>query len=290
MRYVQPTTVREALEQLATGDAFDVHVWGGGTSLALLMQQGLMAPELLVGVRRIPDLRGVQLDRTGGVRIGAATTLREIERSSTLATIFPSVTTTAGLIGNVRVRNVATLGGHLVHADPAQDLPPLLLALNAAVELASPAGARAVRLDEFFVDTMATTLKSGELVTGVRIPVDARERRTVYHKYTPRSRDDFATVGVAVSVAFHDDGAAFEDVRIAIGGAGPVAFRAVGAERALEGVGPTPRAVADAAALAAEACEPWDDARGSASYKQAMARVWTDRLLTRLGASRGTRA
>src|SRR5690606_13612077 len=125
-------------------DGYNIMLWGGGLATTLMMKQGLLAPERLVGLRRVAELRGIRQNDAGDLLLGGCTTLRDLERSPSARRLCPALADTAPGVGNVRVRNVATGGGHLVHGDPGQDLPPLLLALDGDVRLASAAGERVV--------------------------------------------------------------------------------------------------------------------------------------------------
>ena len=276
-----PEALEEVLQTLAHSDPEEVVLWGGGTATALLMKQGLLAPRRLIALERVAGLHGIGFDAAGNLHLGATTRLRELERSALLRQRLPCLSETASWIGNVRVRHVATLGGHLVHADPAQDLPPLLLALDARVKLASRQGQRVLPLQEFFVDSLQTAIRPDEVLVEVEVPAQALARRSRYVKFTPRSRDDYATVGVACSLELSPAGLC-RQVRIAVGGAGATAMRLVEAEAVLEGQPLTAERCREAAALAGEGVQPWDDLRGSAGYKRAMTRVWVERLLLAL--------
>lgn len=280
---LRPEALDEVLEILAHSEPEEAVLWGGGTATALLMKQGLLVPRRLIALEGVAALRGLRVDEAGHLHLGATTRLRELERSPLLRERLPCLAETASWIGNVRVRNVATLGGHLVHADPAQDLPPLLLALDARVRLASRQGQRVLPLTDFFVDTLRTAIGPDEVLVEVEVPAEALARRTRYVKYTPRSRDDYATVGVACSLEVSADGVC-RQARIAVGGAGPTAVRLPQAEAVLQGEPLTAARCREAAALAGEGVEPWDDLRGSAAYKRAMTRVWVERLLVALAA------
>lgn len=275
-----PKSIEEALSLLDPDE--DAIFWGGGAASTILMKQGLLAPELVISLEQIPELRGISRQEDGSIRLGAMVRLREIELSPFLAGIIPSLSETASVIANVRVRNVATLGGHLVHADPAQDLPPLLLVLDATVKLKSRDSERVMLLNDFFVDTMETAISSDEALVDLTIPAYAVGRASRYVKFRPRSQDDYCTVGVAASVAFAEDGHTIHDVRVAIGGAGPIARRFPEAERLLVGHTLNKTLLNQVVEIVRDGVEPWDDARGSESYKRDMAAVWTKRILCSL--------
>lgn len=272
-----PKTIEEALK-LQDGNE-DAIFWGGGSASTIMMKQGLLAPETVIGLEQIEALRGISRLEDRSVRLGGMVRLREIELSPFLAAVLPSLSQTASVIANVRVRNVATLGGHLVHADPAQDMPPLLLALDAAVKLQSRDGERVVPLQDFFVDMMETTILPGEVVVELTIPGEAVNRISRYVKFRPRSQDDYCTVGVAASVALAEDGQTIQGARIAVGGAGPIACRFTEAEQLLVDQRLTPELLNRVAEVVHEGVEPWDDARGSEAYKRDMAATWTKRVL-----------
>lgn len=280
--FVRPASMNDALDCLADNDGFDVILWGGGTATTLLLKQRLIAPSRVVDLKQLRELSGIKQLDDGSISIGANTKLRDIEQSALLHTLLPSLSETASLIGNVRVRNSATLGGHLVHADPAQDLPPHLLVLDAQVHLVSKNGERTLSINEFFVDTMETAVEPDEIITMVIIPKQALSLKSRYVKFAPRSRDDYGTVGVAASVKFAEDGQSAEQVRIAVGGAGPTAARFPEAENLLTGKPLTKEWCQQAAQIVADTVEPWDDGRGTAEYKQMMSKVWTERVLLSL--------
>jgi len=193
-----------------------------------------------------------------------------------LVTAFASVAT-------VRIRNQATVGGNLAHADPAQDPPPILAALAASLTIRSPRGRRVIPAEELAVDLFTTSLAHDEIVTEVVLPALAPGTRATYLKFSPRTADDYATVSVAAAWRRGPDGT-IADARIVLGAAGPTPIRGRRVEDALRGARPTRERVAEAAALARQEVDPLDDLRGSAGYKREMARVWTGRALAELAA------
>jgi len=180
----------------------------------------------------------------------------------------------------VRIRNQATVGGNLAHADPAQDPPPMLAALGAAVTVVSPRGARSIAVEDLAVDHFTTTLAGDEIITEVIVPPLAPGTRATYVKFLPRTADDYATVSVAAAMRLADGAVA--DTRIVLGAVGPTPIRARAAEAALAGAKPSRERLAQAAALVRDEVDPLDDLRGSAEYKREMARVWTERALLAL--------
>jgi carbon-monoxide dehydrogenase medium subunit len=274
--YLEPETLEEALALLAE-DVADTHLLAGGTSLVILMKQDLVRPARVIGLRRIAELRGIGAE-SGLLRLGALATHGAIARSAAVRGHAPALAATFAAVATVRIREQATVGGNLAHADPAQDPPVTLLALDAQVVVRSKSRARTIPLDAFFVDVFETALEPDELLTAVELPRLPDGARATYKKFLPNTQDDYATVSVAAVVATDGQGVCTH-ARIALGGAAPIPLRAREAERALLGRRLEDAAITEAAALAASAADPMDDLRGSPEYKRAMARVWTERAL-----------
>ena len=277
--YHEPETFDEAAALLARYGE-DAHLVAGATAFTLLWRQGLLRPGHVIGLRRIASLGGITR-ADGGLVIGATVTHRAIERSSDVARYCPAVTRAFASVATVRVRNQATVGGNLAHADPAQDPPPMLLALGAEVIATSTAGERTIPLDELFIDVFTTSLRPGEIIASVRLPSLAAGTRATYLKFLPQTADDYATVSVAATLRLAADGTV-ADVRVALGAAGPTPVRARAVEDALRGARPDAKRIADAAARVDADIAPFDDVRGSSAYKRDMARVWTERALVSL--------
>jgi aerobic carbon-monoxide dehydrogenase medium subunit len=272
-------SLAEAIDLLGRyGD--DAHLLAGGTSFLLMHRQGLLQPGHVVGLRGVKELSGIRANG-GGLEIGATTTHRQVVYSAEAKAFCPTLTENFSRIATVRIRNQATVGGNLVHADPAQDPPPMLLALDAEVTIAGPKGERTVPLDGFFEDIFQTAVQEGEVLKSIKIPPLPAGSRTKYVKFLPRTEDDYATVAVAARLQL-GTGNRCEDVRIGLGAAAPIPMRAKRAESALRGQTLTPALIDEAAALAREEVDPLSDVRGSANYKREMARVWVGRALKAL--------
>ena len=255
----------------------DAQMLAGGTSLMLLNRLGFLDVEHVIGLHGIAELRGITREASGATSIGALTTLREIERAPETV---PALAEAVRQVATVRIRNQATLGGNLAHADPAQDPPPMLMALGATAHVAGPGGEREIPVSELFTGYLETALEPDELLVRVSIPAPHPTARAGYLKFLPRTKDDFATVSVAALADVADGRVG--DVRIALGSVASTPVRAVRVEDAVRG------AVAGEADLAAAAeavrtdISPATDARGSAAYKADMAVVCVRRLLGRL--------
>jgi carbon-monoxide dehydrogenase medium subunit len=274
---VEPATLDEAVALLDPEDA-GVRAIAGGTALMLMMKARLFQPVRLVSLRRLNGvLRGVREDGRGGLAVGAMTTLRELERSPQVAAAIPVVSRALRTLSNVRIRNVATLGGHLAHGDPHMDLPPILLTLGARVRVLSRRGERRIDMADLFVGYYQVAVARDELITEIEVPAQPPGVHTWYAKYAALSADDWPSVGVAVW--FRTASGRIAEARIAVSAATERPVRVALAEGALVGAPATPETFAAAADAAAEAIDPLPDIRGSAAYKREMVRVHTRRAL-----------
>jgi carbon-monoxide dehydrogenase medium subunit len=278
--YHAPTSIAETLELLARYGE-DAHLMAGGTALVLLMQQGLVQPGHVVGLRNVAELHGIHRLADGGLEIRALTTHRQAERSADVNAYCPALADTFARVATVRIRNQATVGGNLAHADPAQDPPPMLMALNAQAVVYSRTGQRRIPLDKFFVDYFETALQPGEVLVAAELPPLPPGTRLTYKKFLPRTLDDYATVSVAASLRVGPDSRC-DFIRVALGAAATVPLRARKVEDALYGQRLNPDTIREGAALVRDEVDPLDDLRGSAGYKREMARVWTERALLEL--------
>jgi carbon-monoxide dehydrogenase medium subunit len=230
-------------------------------------------------------LRGIKRTPDGGLDVGAMTTHRQLETSPEAFAFAAALPQSLGVIATIRIRNQATLGGNLVHADPAQDPPPVLIALDASVDVVSEGGgARSIPMEAFFTDYFETAIGATELLRSVKVPPMPAGSRLAYKKFLPRTADDYATVAVAVRLGHAPDGTC-TDLRIGLGALGTTPLRAKAVESALLGRKLTPEAIREAAALVRDEVDPLDDVRGSARYKREMARVWTERTIASLTAT-----
>ena len=273
--YREPETLDEALALLAE-DPDDTLIMAGGTSVVILMKQDLIRPARVIGLRKLVQLRAVESG--DGLRIGALATHGALARSADVRGHTAALSATFAAVATVRIREQATLGGNLAHADPAQDPPVTLLALDATAVVMSKARARRIPLGALFVDVFETSLEADVLLLRVELPPLPAGARATYKKFLPNTLDDYATVSVAAVIATGTDGACTH-ARIALGGVGPVPLRARDAEASLVGRRLDDAAIREAAALAAAATDPLADLRGSVAYKRAMAGVWTERAL-----------
>lgn len=275
----EPRSLREAVSLLSSGGegGEPTRAIAGGTALMLMMKAGVFQP------RRLVSLRGVESRYSeivtapdGGLRIGALATLRALERSALVKQAAPVITQTLRTLSNVRVRNVATLGGHLAHGDPHMDLPPVLTALGAQVRTLSAAGERERAVGELYNGYYETALADDELISEIIVPPQHGWRAT-YLKITTRAADDWPTLGLAVALQL--DANVVQDARLVVSAATNTPLRLKAAEHALCGAALDAATLARCGDAAAAEAELAGDAHGSSAYKRELLRVYTQRAL-----------
>ena len=275
--YSAPESLAGAIAELqAAGE--EGKAIAGGTALVIMMMQRLVRPSRLVSLRRIPGLDRIEA-QDGRIRIGSLATHRDVEISRVIRERFPVLAETFRQVATLRIRNIATVGGSLAHADPNQDPPVTLVALGARVRIAGPDGERELPLDQFFVDYYQTALRPAELVVGVDVPLPARGSGSAFLKFLPRTADDYATVAVAATVTLAPDGVCRE-ARIGLGALGSTPLRAREAEGILQGERLSESLLAAVGEAAKRIVDPIADQRGSAEYKREMARVFVRRAVS----------
>jgi carbon-monoxide dehydrogenase medium subunit len=268
--YEAPESLPDAIGLLSRGADRDAKLLAGGHSLIPLMKLRLATPGLLIDLRRVPGLHGIQRE-DGSWRIGAMTPHAELARNDELG-ITARV---AGSIADQQVRNCGTVGGSLAHGDPASDLPAVLLACEGSVTAQGPTGQRSVAARELFRDYLQTAIEPDEVLTEVRVPT-LEGWGWAYRKFNRRS-EDWAVVAVTALVKRSGDRC--EDVRVAMSNMGGVPLRAEGTEQALRGAALSADAIDAAAAQAADGTDPPADLNASAEYKRHIARVLCARAL-----------
>lgn len=275
--YHAPRTVPEAIALL------DLHgeeakLLAGGQSLIPLMRFRLAEPAHLIDLGRIEELAYLRED-AGYLQIGAMTREAALEETPFIAERYPILEDTSIALADPLVRNLATVGGNIAHADPANDHPAVMLAVRAEVVARGANGQRTMSIDDFFVDTFTTSLEPAELLVEIRIPQPKARSGGAYSKFK-RKVGDYAIVGVAAHVVLNGQGTV-EQVGIGLTNVGPTPIRADQAEASLIGAEPTEEALGQAATLAAQEAKPVGDSRGPADYKRSVVRTLTVRALRR---------
>lgn len=273
---VHPTSLDEAIKLLDTDDP-TIRPFSGGTALMLMMKTGVFQPTRLVNLCGIEaEHAEVTGSADSGLKFGALATLASVERSPDVIQIAPVIARTMKRLANVRVRNVARIGGNLAHGDPHMDLPPVLSSLGGEVVVRGPAGERRMPIEGLFSGYYQTVLEQGELITQVVLPPQ-RGWSSAYLKCTTRSADDWPALGVAVSLRIVEGAVA--ESRIMVSAATEKLTRLASTEAVLKGTDATDDAFANAAEAAAAEAETIEDARGSAEYKTELLRVHVRRAL-----------
>jgi aerobic carbon-monoxide dehydrogenase medium subunit len=271
----EPKSLAEAIKLLDPDDAA-VRAFAGGTALMLMMKAGMFRPTRLVSLAKIEKKYFGIATVKDGLRIGAMTTLSALEHSADVKKLAPVITRTLLTLSNVRVRNVATVGGALAHADPHMDLPPVLIALGATISIAGPNGTRELAVEDLFTGYFETVLKKNELISEVHVPAQSH-KRAAYMKVTTGSADDWPALGIAAVI--DQDGPAIRSARIVASAATQKAMRLKSAEAALVGHRIDDKLLKAAGDAAAEEAEYIADVRGSVAYKRELIRVYVGRAV-----------
>jgi aerobic carbon-monoxide dehydrogenase medium subunit len=267
--YQEPTTLKKAFSLMEKhGD--DARVIAGGTSLIIMMRQRLLMPKVVISLGRIPKFDRISYNNKDGLRIGAGARHRDIELSPAVKKHYPLLHETFRKVAQPRIRNMGTVGGNLAGGDPLTDPGASLIALDAEVLLTNGKGQRTLRLDEFFIDYYQTALEPRELLTEIHVPPPQRAGWS-HIKFTPRSIEDFATVGVAITLQAKNG--TCEDVRIGLNSVASTIVRARKAEDVLRGKPIDDATLREMGEVASTECDPTDDNRGSADYKREMVKV-----------------
>ena len=273
---VEPASLKEAIALIDPDDP-DVRPIAGGTALMLMMKAGVFRPRRLVSLRKLNGaMTGIVPMPSGDLCIGAMTSLSAVEHSADVASHAPVIVRAMRRLSNVRVRNVATVGGALAHGDPHMDLPPVAIALGARVRIAGPGGERELAVDELLTGYYETALKPNELIVSLNIPAQS-SRRSAYLKVTAGSADDWPALGVAVAI--DGDGGAIRSARVVVAAATAKAMRLSSAEKLLAGASIGDRVLKEAGDAAAAEAEIIGDLRGSTAYKRELLRVYIGRAI-----------
>ena len=274
--YAVARDVAHAIE-LLRGSGGEGKILAGGQSLIPLMKFRLAQPALLIDINRVTGLS--EIKENGDLRIGALVRENDLEANPIVRQRYPILVETAAVVADPLVRNLATIGGNLAHADPANDHPATMLAVRASVVVQGPKGERVIPIDELFVDTFTTSLAPDEILIQIRIPKAAPKSGGAYLKFE-RKVGDFAIAGVAVMLTLDASGKVAQ-AGIGLTNVGPTAIRAGRAEDVLTGQTPDDKTIAEAASRAAAAAEPVSDLRGPAEYKKDVVRVLTQRAIVK---------
>jgi len=271
--YQEPTSLKKVFALMEKhGD--DGRVMAGGTSMIIMMRQRLLMPKVVISLNRVPKFDRITYSAKDGLRIGAGARHRDIELSKAVQQHYPLLYETFRKVAQPRIRNMGTVGGNLAAGDPLTDPGASLIALDAEVTLASSKGERTLPLDEFFIDYYQTAMEPGELLTEIHVPPPSRSA-WAHIKFTPRSIEDFATVGVAITLDVKDG--ICQDVRLGLNSVSSIIVHAKNAEAIIRGKAISDDLLREMGEVAASECDPTDDNRGSAEYKRELVKVLVPR-------------
>lgn len=276
--YTAPRTYAQAVKALTAHSR--ARILAGGTDVVLQQRHGSgPQPRAVVDIKRIRGAGDLRLDARGGLTIGPAVTMSQLEQSSEAARLFPALVQGAAAVGSVQIRNRATVVGNICNAAPSADTAPGLIVLGARARILGPDGRRSLPVERLMAGPGKTALARGELVTAIQVPAPAPRSGSAYARHTPRHSMDIAVAAVGAAVELGEDGVTCKRARLCLGAVAPTPLRALGAERLLRG-----RELADedlevAAAAAAEECRPISDVRASAEFRRELVRVLTRRML-----------
>jgi len=272
-QYLESTSIEEAISILSRYDG-KAKIIAGGTDLLVQMRNKAIRPEYLVDIGRIPELDYIK-EGNNGLRIGALTTIRALEKSDELHQVYPVISQAAGQLGSVAIRNMGTLGGNLCNAAPSAETAPALIGLSARAKIVGPDGERVVPLEDFFAGPGETGLKKGELLVEIQVPPMPPDTKAVYLKHAIRGSIDLAIVGVAAIVTLEPDSGICKDIKIVLGAVAPTPMRARQAEEIIKGKKIDDALIDKCAQVASDESRPITDVRASAEYRKEMVRVFT---------------
>jgi carbon-monoxide dehydrogenase medium subunit len=274
--YLKPGTVKEALAMLAD-HVDECKIICGGQSLLIVMRQGLVTVDYLIDVKGLQELSYIKYDAKAGLKIGATTTHRTIEKSDLVKKKYPVLAAMEERLASIQVRNWGTIGGNLAHADAAGDPAPVLIALDASIKLGSSKGERIMPLGEFYTDLFETAMGHDEMVLEVEIPPVSPMTATAYRKFNLIENDQ-GIVAVAATVTA-DKGGTCKDACIVLGNAGVTPIRAKNAEQVLVGKKITDALLVKAGEAAADDADPVSDIHASEQFRRHLVKILTKRMV-----------
>jgi CO/xanthine dehydrogenase FAD-binding subunit len=274
LRYEAPETLQAAVALLA-GASGPARILAGGTDVIVQMETDLIEPQLLVDIKKIPEVRQIKAEN-GGFRIGAAASGMEIMQHAALCKAWPGVIDGVKLIGSIQVKGRASVGGNLCNGSPAADSVPAMIAAGAVARIIGPDGTREVPVEEIPTGPGKTSLRKGEIIASFFLPARPAHSGDAYQRFTPRTEMDIAVVGVGVNLTLDGSGTCTA-ARFALGAVAPTIMLVKEAGAALVGTKVDDAALERLAKVASAACRPIDDKRGTKEYRIKVAGVLAKR-------------
>jgi len=277
-QYLEPATIEEAVSLLTKYNG-RAKVIAGGTDLLVQMRQKVIRPDYVVDIINIPGLDYINYDEEKGLRIGALTTIRSLEKSAELRQRYPVISQAASQLGSVAIRNMGTLGGNLCNAAPSAETAPALIGLSAKAKIVGPDGERVVPLEDFFIGPGTTVLKTAELLVEIQAPVLPPHTKGVYLKHAIRGTIDLAIVGVAIIATLEPETKVCEDIKVVLGAVAPTPMRTKKTEELITGKRIDDTLINESAESASTEARPISDVRASAWYRTEMVKALTRQAL-----------
>ncbi|OPY80950.1 MAG: Carbon monoxide dehydrogenase medium chain [Syntrophorhabdus sp. PtaU1.Bin058] len=275
--YHEPEDMKSAFA-LMSGLKTNAKIIAGGTDLLVNMKKGLISPKYLISLAKMKELFVLE-PRKKGMAIGSHVIISDLAESDVLWKNFPVIAKAASVLGSPLIRNRATIGGNIVTARPAADLPPALMAVGAKIELKSKKGKREVNIDEFFLGPGKTVIRPDEILTKIIVGELPPFTGSDYIKLGHRKALEIAIVAVASRITFDKPQGVIRNARIILSAVAPQAIHAVSAEKILINEKPTEKLIERAATLAMQDCRPITDIRGGAEYRKEIVKVLVKRTL-----------
>jgi len=274
--YFVPKTVEEALSLLSKYKE-GAKIIAGGQSMLVVMKQRLLTPEYLIDIKGLTSLDYIKHDEKQGLKIGALTIHRAIEKSPVIQKHFVVLSEMEGNLATIQTRNWGTIGGNLCHSDPAGDPAPVFIALKAKFKLASSERERIIEAEEFSKDYLEADLKPNEMLIEIQVPNPPPHTGTAYEKLMVM-KGDMGVVGAAVSITLKAENGVCQDARIALSNCSSIPLRAKKAEKVLIGKTINNDLLAEAGEIASTEAAPTSDVHGSAEYRREMVKVFVKRV------------
>ncbi len=277
MRYEAPDSL-EAAAALLARESGEARVLAGGTDLIVQMRSDVIAPVLLVDIKRVAETRKIT-EEGGRFRIGAAVTGAELKEHAALKKAWPGLVEAANLIGSTQVQGRATMGGNLCNGSPAADSVPGLIAAGAVATVVGSSGRREVPVEDIMLAPRKLSLKKGEIIASFLLPKREAHSADAYLRFIPRTEMDIAVVGCGVNLAL-DAGGTCTAARVSLGAVAERPLLVADAAKALIGTKCDAAAMAKLEAAARAACRPIDDKRGTKEFRIDVAGVLARRTAT----------
>lgn len=278
--YAAPTSVEDATSLLAEHGE-NARLLAGGTDIIVQLREGLRDAEMVIDIKKIPELMAMEYSADSGLTLGAGVPCYQVYEHAEIAAAYPALADSAKIIGGWQIQSRASVGGNLCNSSPAADTIPSLISLGASCRIAGPAGEREVAAENFCSGPGRNVLEAGELLVSINFPAAPGQSGSAYERFIPRNEMDIAVAGAASWVQLDESGTTIEQARIALAAVGPTPLVAQQAADSLAGQEASEENLAAAGELAREVASPIDDMRGTIDYRIHLVGVLVKRTLTR---------